>query len=216
MLAGKRLQDQAQKWQQQPTIEVIVELFKPSINFFENELLVAKNSDRRLEVRSFAYFELFGLWSSLAVLIRGTDVEKFTSLLVAATDRYAIPCLVEMLEFAQSGSSSIPYEVVIQNLHVWTQSIMFLLTERKALLPKAAEVVEILREKTVTAGADLIDLSSFANLIVSASTNAFELVETRSGKNESEWTQGHMQQYQQERHAELSKLVEQHLPQEEH
>jgi hypothetical protein len=55
---------------------MLLKLFAPAMNFFENVLAVSEHSDQRAEVAPFANFELFGMWSSLGLALKDQHPQK--------------------------------------------------------------------------------------------------------------------------------------------
>ncbi len=195
-------------------LPALLRFFMPSINFFENVLAVAEFSDRRVEVAPFANFELFGLWSSLGISLKERDPVKMEQMFSASAVRYGIPAITDMLELIVSANPNMDTNLCMQNLQQWVQSILTILTQKKASFHMAEQVV-LLMEKSV--GEDetnmgLIEMTLFARCLYESGVVAHAEVVSRFFKEDTEWGEQESGAYQQVRQVILQQKMTEIFP----
>ncbi len=169
----------------------LLRFFSPSINFFENVLAIADLSDRRVELAPFANFELFGMWSSLALTRREVDPQKMESMMTESARQYGSPAIVDLLELIVTKNPNVDQNACIGNLQQWMQSVITIQTQKLANFSEAVEVVLQIEECANNARADrsldaniangLWELSVFARVLYESAVDAHDQVCQQTG-----------------------------------
>lgn len=194
-------------------LQQLLQFFAPSINFFENVLHVAPGSERGLEVIPFARFELFGLWSSLALSLKDTDPERMNRMFYAAAVRYGNPAITSMLELLSSGNDNIDADALGQNLQQWTQSVLTILTQRKSSFPLGEQTVAILTQfADDDGGQGSRELALFAKCLYESAVEAHEEVEHETGLQDTQWKLVELELYSSKRQRILQDLLQAAFP----
>lgn len=209
MVSGQIMKSNMSMANVAPPYEELVGLFHPSMNFFENVLVVMSKDERRLEITPFARFELFGLWSSLALSKkRETDAAPMMQMFVEASVRYGKPAIEEMVDFLLSDSPNIVLEQCFGNLQQWINSVMQFLTLSSQNFEHAEGIVETLRrfaeESTGQMQAAAGELHLFGSLLFTCAKQAhIEMATKYPNVSDSQWTEEQMEECQ--------KIKEEHL-----
>lgn len=203
-------------------MQSLLSLFAPSINFFENSIRVIDSNPRRLEVVPFARFELFGLWSSLALSLKETDMNRMIRMFYAAADRYGLPAIDEWIELlgAEDEAGVVDRAAVMTSLQQGTQSVLTILTQRSSSFPLARSVVDRLRkfaEKELSEAAPELahapaELAVFAECLYRSAVEAHDLVLQQTGVPEEKWGEAQLLMVQQKREALMREMIQQAFP----
>lgn len=193
MLCGQLMKEQLK-----PGFD-LVEFFRPSINFFENVLVISSRSDRRCEVQPFANFELFGLWSSLGMAMKEVNPTRMEALLSESARRYGLPAVRDLLELIVTENEHVDQNMCLQSLQQWIQSVVTVLTQRRADFAAAEEVVVMLEEqvKQDDPPVAVVELAVFTRCLFDAAVEAHAEVRRKNGNTpDTAWGKEMFETYQ--------------------
>lgn len=190
-------------------LQSLLKFFTPSINFFENVLQIANRSARALELAPFANFELFGLWSSLGLSMKDSDPVKMEFFFSNAASRFGIPAIEGLLELMVSTGSE--DDMLMQSVQQWTQSVITILTQRKASFALAEHAVAVVGNYADDSQ-NIRELHMFASCLYDSAVQAHAMVVEKTGKPDSEWKEEENNAYAQHRQVILQHLMQRAFP----
>lgn len=144
MMSGQYLRDNVTTL----SLDSLLKYFGPGINFFAAALEVAQGHERAREVVPFCRFELFGLWSTMGLSWKETNVPRMHRMFLRAAELWGIPAVEELMDLLSGDDlgPDLEWEAGIQYLQGWVSSVLSVLTQLPSSFPLGEALMERLKE----------------------------------------------------------------------
>jgi hypothetical protein len=208
MLCGQLMREKVATFD----IQSLLGFFSPSINFFENVLVIGQESDRALELLPFANFELFGLWSSLGLSMKDSDPAQMDLMFNNAAKKYGIPAIEQVLDLITSSAENLENQFYLQSLQQWTQSVVTILTQKSNSFPLAESLCKTIASYAKSS-VNITELAIFSQCLYDSAVQGHAAVVQQTGLvDDSKWSEKQFEQYQQVRQTILQQLMVANFP----